>query len=97
MSEYNVYRIATGRRVIDPNPVEMGLSPGEMRQSILDRARENIDKGHAKSVRSIINSNITDDDLLQAFEDYIYDSPNAMFKKRYFNFTIDPVMVEESW
>lgn len=80
-------------------PVEMGLSGGEVRQSILDRANQNIKNGETDFIRRFIREHtnkifIPRTRLSTIFENLLYDLNNEELLTEY-NFKIDPIVVVE--
>lgn len=102
MSEFNIYKLNEDLSV-DGEPVEIGLSPGEMRQALLDRADADLRRNHKKFVRSFLRAEgavrggffDSREELKQKFENLIYDLDDEFFKDKEFLFYLDPVKVEE--
>lgn len=82
--------------------VEMGLSPGEVRQSIIDRANENIRKNHTETIQRFISTHsdeepeeFSEERLREEFEDLLYDLDDDDLRYLLFDFEIDPVWIVE--
>lgn len=83
------------------NLVETGLSSGEIRQSILDRARQNIKKNHTETIENFIKNNsqytnikeLSKEQLEETFEEILYNVNNDKIDKVLFNFRIDPIFI----
>lgn len=82
--------------------VEMGLSPGEVRQSIIDRANENIRKNYTETIHRFISTyseeeqeEFSEERLREKFEDLLYDLDDDDLRYLLFDFEIDPVWIVE--
>lgn len=79
-------------------PVEMGLSFGELRQALLDRARGDLKQGKNSFVLQFVRDwgwrCVTVPRLLKHFENILYNS-NQKQLTREFDFITDPVVVKE--
>lgn len=79
-------------------PVEMGLSFGELRQALLDRAREDLRQDKISFVLQFVRDSgrkcVTRHRLLNHFESILYNS-NQKQLTREFDFVTDPVVVKE--
>ena len=80
--------------------VEEGLSGGELRQAILDRAKQNILQGYTEKIKEFIKTYtgrnvywLKNDKIVEEFDNLLYDMENDEFDDLIFEFVIDPILV----
>lgn len=99
--EFNVYYVIPEIEIIDDDPIEIGLSPGELRQSILDRARVDVEENDLTYIRatfdalnipfSLTNNNEENDDYfvraaMEEIETILYDLDDSFFHETIWQF-----------
>lgn len=106
---FNIYDIPEGetfKDVSDDDAVEIGLSPGELRQSILDRFNMEVDNGEFDTVNECLES--FDMHIVESLfknesgrkqakkdiEEFLYYLEDADYANTYWNFTDELIYIE---
>lgn len=101
MTDFNIYKSNNNMNTDLNELVEIGLSPGEMRQALVDRAKSDLNSGHTEFVKNFVKEfssgfliTLSKESLSKKFENIIYDElEDEFFNNKIFPFILDPVRV----